>query len=157
MKTFKTKLGTELPLMDIRGKDYLQVMHRLVWFREEHPDWTIETSIQPTNKECIAEAKILNESGRLIAIAHKLETLSGFPDFIEKAETGAIGRALALCGFGTQFTDDLDEKARIVDAPTPPKPNVAAVPKPTTAPIQPTITRRPSKQAEHDASGEDFM
>jgi hypothetical protein len=37
---------------------------------------------------------------------------------MEKAETGAIGRALALIGYGTQFcADELDEGDRIVDAP----------------------------------------
>jgi hypothetical protein len=41
-----------------------------------------------------------------------------FPEFMEKAETGALGRALALIGYGTQFcADDLDEGDRIVDSP----------------------------------------
>ena len=26
-------------MMKLKGKDYLQVMWRLVWFREDHPDW----------------------------------------------------------------------------------------------------------------------
>lgn len=30
-------------MMNLKGKDYLQVMWRLVWFREEHPDWCINT------------------------------------------------------------------------------------------------------------------
>lgn len=40
------KDGTELPLMDIKGKPYLQVAHRLVWFRKDHPTWTITTEIK---------------------------------------------------------------------------------------------------------------
>lgn len=76
-RNYKTSKGTELPLLNLRGKQYLEVKFRLVWFREEHPD------------------------------------------FIEKAETGSIGRALALIGYGTQFcADELDEGKRIVDAPT---------------------------------------
>jgi len=64
-------------------------------------------------------AVIKDQTGRLIATSHKFESKEGFPDFIEKAETGAIGRALALCGFGTQFcADELDEGKRIVDSPT---------------------------------------
>ena len=40
---------------------------------------------------------------------------------MEKAETGSIGRALALLGYGTQFcADELDEGDRIVDAPAEP-------------------------------------
>jgi hypothetical protein len=41
-----------------------------------------------------------------------------FPiDFGPKAETGAIGRALAALGFGTQFAIELSEDDRIVDTP----------------------------------------
>jgi hypothetical protein len=36
--------------------------------------------------------------GFVIATARKKETEAGFTDYIEKAETGAIGRALAMCG-----------------------------------------------------------
>jgi len=52
------------------------------------------------------------------AEATKTENAASFPDYAEKAETGAIGRALALLGYGTQFTgDELNEEHRIVDAP----------------------------------------
>src|SRR5579859_751309 len=52
------------------------------------------------------------------ATATKSENAASFPDFIEKAETGAVGRALAMLGYGTQFTgDELNEEHRIVDAP----------------------------------------
>jgi hypothetical protein len=36
------------------------------------------------------------------------ETIHDFADFIEAAETKALGRALAALGFGTQFTRDFD-------------------------------------------------
>lgn len=118
MKTFKTKLGTEIPLLNLRGKDYLQVAHRVQWFREEHPDWTIITSIEEKGMDfAVMRAEIQNESGRLIAMAHKKEDKQGFADYLEKAETGAVGRALALCGYGTQFTNDLDEGERLADSP----------------------------------------
>ena len=46
MSTVKTTAkGTSLPILKLRGKDYLEVKWRLVWFREEHPDWSIETKI----------------------------------------------------------------------------------------------------------------
>jgi hypothetical protein len=52
------------------------------------------------------------------ATATKSENAASFPDYIEKAETGAVGRALAMLGYGTQFTgDELNEEHRIVDAP----------------------------------------
>lgn len=132
----KTKAGTELPLMDIRGKPYLQVAYRLVWFREEHPDWSIETSLVKSDAtETIAHAIIRNAEGRIIATAHKSETAKGFADHMEKCETGAIGRALALCGYGTQFEPDLDEGDRLADAPVA-GPTHKITPKPQNQPEQ---------------------
>ena len=121
MSTFKTAKGTELPILNLKGKDYLQVMHRIVWFREEHPDWTIETEfLTITDKMSVAKATIKNAEGRIMATSHKREDATGFADHSEKAETGAIGRALALCSYGTQFTaHELDEGNRLADSPAP--------------------------------------
>ena len=120
-RSFKTSKGTELPLLNLRGKEYLEVKYRLVWFREDHPDWSIETElINVTDVSAYAKATVKDDTGRIIATSHKFERIQGFPDFIEKAETGSIGRALALIGFVTQFcADELDEGTRIVDAPVP--------------------------------------
>ena len=119
MRNYRTNKGTDLPLLNLRGKEYLEVKYRLVWFREDHPDWSIETELMNvTDSSAYAKATIRDESGRIIATSHKFESIQGFPDFIEKAETGSIGRALALIGYGTQFcADELDEGNRIVDAP----------------------------------------
>lgn len=112
MKIFKTPKGTELPLMELKGKDYLQVAYRLVWFREEKPLWGIETVVG----EGLSKAIIKDETGRIIATAHKTVGTKVFAE--ESSETGAIGRALAMCGFGTQFCgDELDEKEDLADAP----------------------------------------
>jgi hypothetical protein len=40
---------------------------------------------------------------------HGSETQQDFPDFFEKAETKAIGRALAIAGYGTDTAADLDD------------------------------------------------
>lgn len=123
-KTIKTPKGTELPLTDIKGKDYLGVPQRLIWFREEKAMWSVETEIiEATEKHAIFKATIKDESGRIIATAHKHETPEGFFDFREKAESGAIGRALGYLGYGTAFALELDEgEQRIVDTPQTPKP-----------------------------------
>lgn len=55
------------------------------------------------------------------ATGTKSENAASFPDYIEKAETGAIGRALAALGYGTQFAPEMDEAHRIVDAPVEPR------------------------------------
>lgn len=122
MKIFKTPKGTELMLLMLRGKEYLEVKYRLVWFREDHPDFSIETELVTKEEDkTVAKATIRDDKGRIVAQAHKSETTDGFADHLEKAETGAIGRALALLGYGTQFcADELEEGERIVDAPAEP-------------------------------------
>lgn len=125
-------------------KDYLPVAWRLVWFREQCPQGTIETEEMciDLDREVEEEAFVWNAEKRRSekvvkhargyarfravvtdgkggrATGTKSENAASFPDFIEKAETGSIGRALAALGFGTQFTgDEFDESHRIVDAP----------------------------------------
>lgn len=109
-------------LIKVQGnKTYLPVAARVVWFREQCPDWGIDTEIVEYNHEkqyAVFRARIYNNEGKLIATGTKKEDVRGFPDYGEKAETGSIGRALALCGFGTQFSPDLDEGTdRLIDSP----------------------------------------
>lgn len=106
------------------GRTYLPVSARIVWFRQEHPDWSIETEMVEINHEkqyAIFRARICDGDGKLMATGTKKEDVKGFGDYIEKSETGAVGRALALCGFGTQFSPDLDESTtgRYADSPQP--------------------------------------
>ena len=131
MKFITTENGTRLELMDVKGKPYLSVAYRIVWFREKHPDWSIQTKLQVVDQTCLAEATISDAEGKVKSMAHKFEDIKGFNDFREKAETGSIGRALANLGFGTAFAlADLDEGDRIVDAPIESKPkNHAPQPK----------------------------
>lgn len=118
MQNPKTAKGTELPLLNLKGKPYLQVPWRVLWFCEEKPDWSIETEIiKHDEAHSIVRAMIKDPSGRIIRTATKQETKQGFADHLEKAETGAIGRALGLMGYGTQFALELEEGERIVDAP----------------------------------------
>jgi hypothetical protein len=95
--------------------DYLPVAARIAWFRREHPDWSIITKcIQMANKAIVMKAIIKNAEGRIIATARKKETEVGFPDYIEKAETGAIGRALAMSGYGMLQAPEFDERDRLI-------------------------------------------
>jgi len=118
----KLKFNPAKHLTKVQGRDYLEVKWRLVWFRQDHPDWTIETKPLEINTEkqyVIFRAKVRDQDGRLIATGTKVETKNGFTDYLEKAETGAVGRALAMCGYGTQFAPELEERDRIVDGPVP--------------------------------------
>lgn len=95
--------------------------------REEHPDWAIETEIISYDAESATmKAFVKNESGRILSTAHQTETKQGFPDYLAKAETAAIGRALALVSYGTQFAPDFDEGDRLADAPVEKKSQVSA-------------------------------
>jgi len=124
-------------------RDYLPVQWRLVWFREQCPDGAIETEMlhldldRETEEEAYAwndekkrSEKVLKRANGFvmfravvrdgkggIGTGTKSEKAASFPDYIEKAETGAIGRALAALGYGTQFAPELDEEHRIVDSP----------------------------------------
>lgn len=111
-------------MMKMKGKDYLQVMWRLVWFREDHPDWGINAEcIEQDQDHAIFKAIIADENGIQKSSGHGSETKKDFNDYLEKAETKAVGRALAMLGYGTQFAaDELDEGERIVDSPVSRKP-----------------------------------
>lgn len=106
-------------LMDLKGKAYLQVMWRLVWFREEHPEWCINTSlVSSTENSAVFKAEIIEpNTEHVISTGYGSETAKDFRDFLEKAETKAVGRALAMLGYGTQFAPEMDEGERIVDSP----------------------------------------
>lgn len=105
-------------MMNLKGKDYLQVMWRLVWFREDKPLWSIEPEIiEMDDSHAVFRAVIRDEAGAVKCIGHGSESKRDFGDYIEKAETKAVGRALAMLGYGTQFTaSELDEGERIVDS-----------------------------------------
>lgn len=129
-KSFKTEKGTELPLLNLKGKEYLQIMHRLVWFKERYPEskgliktQMIEHQGVGPEEYFIFRAEIFVDSERgpmLVATGHKREAVKNFADAMEKAESGAVGRALAMLGIGTSFAaDDLDEGDRLADAPAP--------------------------------------
>jgi hypothetical protein len=125
------------------SQDYLPVQWRLVWFRSVCPQGTIDTEevFVDLDREVEAEAFVWNAEKRRSekvvkqgkgyarfravvtdgkggrATATGSEAAVDFPDYIEKAETKAVGRALAALGYGTQFAPEFGENHRIVDAP----------------------------------------
>lgn len=126
------------------SSDYLDVKWRLVWFRDECPQGTIETEEleYDLDREIVKECDQWDNGTRKYikvtkrakgyarykatvtdgkggrATAHGSESAVDFAEFGEKAETKAIGRALAMLGYGTAFTaSELAENGRIVDSP----------------------------------------
>ena len=107
-------------LTKVNGSDYLEVKWRLVWLRQSHPDAAIETSmVSHDGNLAVFNATVTLPTGGS-ATGWGSEGLDDFRDYIEKAETKAIGRALAALGFGTQFCPDFEFGAsvgRVVDTP----------------------------------------
>ncbi len=112
-------------LRSLKGQQYLDVKWRLVWLSEECPHYRISTELikyVPEEKMWIFKARvdIFDDNGQLIKSAEGTgqETEKDFPSGpCEKAETKALGRALAHIGFGTQFATEIDEGDRVVDSP----------------------------------------
>lgn len=117
-------------LTQISGKDYLEVKWRLFWFRTENPDGVIETELKRDDgKSALFAARVSKSAAPDAgsATGWGSETEDDFHDYVEKAETKAVGRALAALGYGTQYAYDLEEVTpeqaksgrvpRIVDAP----------------------------------------
>ena len=136
------------------GRDYLNVQNRLLWFiRDQRAfiatglatmPYCIQTElVELDRKDKWAHFKtsirdVLGNS----ATMYGSESANDFPDYIEKASTKSVGRALLLLGYGTKFAAEMDEGERVVDAPvdrqstpaTRPTPNAHHAPPPATAP-----------------------
>jgi hypothetical protein len=150
-------------MRQLRGRggsqDYLDVKFRLLWLRREHPDAEILTEhVRIDDTTAIFKATVTIPGGGK-ATGYGSETAADFGDFIEKAETKAIGRALNALGYGAQFAEgDEDTQpapsmppARRQTAPTPPPasakpPLVAADTTPPAAQRRPAASPTPLTQ-----------
>lgn len=107
-------------LTKVSGSDYLEVKWRLLWMRSEHPDAFIETEMVTHDGQFAVFKARVTIPGAGSATGWGSEQYGDFRDYIEKAETKALGRALAALGFGTQFTKEFEFGAaenRVVDSP----------------------------------------
>lgn len=107
-------------LINLKGKPYLPVAGRIAIIRNEQKPYSIKTTplqIEMEQGYAVFQAEVWLD-GILLGMGTKQESKRDFPDFVEKAETGAIGRALAIAGFGTIYAlQDFDEGERLADAP----------------------------------------
>lgn len=125
---------------------YLNVAGRILWFKKDHPKGTSFSFVYEMDREREYTRLVVNpkrpqeppkeekvygyahyaavvfDGSGVVGYGEKTETALGFDDYVEKAATGAIGRALLTMGYGTQFEDgmrELNEGKRIVDSPIP--------------------------------------
>lgn len=94
-----------------RQTEYLDVRWRLVWLRTDHPNARITTEHVALDEDSAIFRAMVQIPGGGCATGHGSETREDWDDFIEKAETKAIGRALAALGYGTQFAIDFESDA----------------------------------------------
>src|SRR5690349_8466039 len=116
-------------LMQLKGRDYLNVQSRLLWFiRDQRALIVAGLATMPY----IVRSELV-EQDREAGWAHfktyvrdvlgnettmyGSESAKDFGDYAEKASTKSLGRALLALGYGTAFAPEMDEGERVVDAP----------------------------------------
>jgi hypothetical protein len=118
---------------NLKGQQYLEVKWRVVWFREEHSDGYIRTDLVEHDVAeglAVFRAQVgytLEDGREVYATGYGSETRKDFGEYLEKGETKAVGRALAMLGYGTAQAIELDEGERIVvDSPVERRPAAPA-------------------------------
>jgi len=109
-------------LTKVKGNDYLEAKWRIAWFRDVYPAGTISTELLRMEGSWAvvrAEVRAIDADGTFhgSATGMAMDDAGKFEAFLEKCETAAVARALAMLGFGTQFAMELDDSGRIADAP----------------------------------------
>jgi hypothetical protein len=116
-------------LMQLKGRDYLNVQARMLWFiRDQRAlivaglaqlPYVLRTELVEQDRErqyahfrTYVRDVLGNE-----ATMYGSETGKDFADYAEKASTKSLGRALLALGYGTAFAPEMDEGERVVDTP----------------------------------------
>lgn len=94
----------DMKTVDIKGKSYVEVNQRILYFRDNYPEGKILTSIESmVDGVCVIRAEIY-VSDQLVATGHAYEkegsTFINKTSYLENCETSAVGRALGIFGIG---------------------------------------------------------
>jgi hypothetical protein len=88
------------------GVKYLPLSARLMWLRAVDPNATIVTApVKMDENHAIFKAKVELTTGGS-ATAYGSETKGDFKDFMEKAESKSLNRALKALGFGAPTEEE---------------------------------------------------
>lgn len=95
----------------VKGQDYLEVKWRIAWLRHDHPTAILETDlVSHEDGRAVMRARVQVPDGGS-ATGWGSETAQAFENYIEKAETKAIGRALTALGYGTPASESDESTA----------------------------------------------
>lgn len=94
--------------VDIKGKKYVLVSDRVIFFNENYPNGSIETNLlsEVANKNIFMRATVTpdtkNPDRKFIGHAQEVvgDGYINKTSALENAETSAVGRALAMMGIG---------------------------------------------------------
>ena len=114
--------------MKIKGKEYTEVSERVKQFRDGFKDYRLVTSIAHMEQDrVIFKAEVYNDKDRLVSTGYA-EELKGnavddngkaninYDNYVEIAETSAVGRALGFLGIGiTSGIASADEVSNAVE------------------------------------------
>jgi len=96
-------MNNKVKTIDLKGKEYAQVVDRLKAFREACPRGKIETKPTITEKHIIFEARVVKDKKdetSAEATGHAMAPSDKKGDkMFEKLETISVGRALAMLGY----------------------------------------------------------
>ena len=127
-------------LMQLKGRDYLNVQNRLLWFIRDQralivaglaqAPYVVRSELVEMDREqgwAHFKTFVRDVLGNEVTM-YGSEAAKDFPDFAEKASTKSLGRALLALGYGTAFAPEMDEGDRVVDSPVDRRPRPQAAP-----------------------------
>ena len=115
--------------IDIKGKSYVQVNERILYFRKHFPDLDFATELlKDENGVCVFKSWVYDENNHIRATGHAYEkegsTFINKTSYIENCETSAVGRALGNFGIGISESvasaEEVGNAIKQQDNPQPP-------------------------------------
>ncbi|MDO8689214.1 MAG: hypothetical protein Q7R39_04275 [Dehalococcoidia bacterium] len=93
------------------GSEYLDARWRLVWFLENHSEYSITSNLVHLSPKLVIVKVTITLPGGRSAEGLGMASAHDVYRYVETAQTHALARALAMLGFGTESALDFDTDA----------------------------------------------